>query len=67
MSASPFVLEDELNSIHPVSPSTRWRQEKAGQFPKRIKISARKVAWRRTDIEAWQSDPARWNECEVTA
>ncbi|MBC7586406.1 MAG: hypothetical protein H7316_21940 [Tardiphaga sp.] len=36
MSATPFVLEDELKTIHPVSRVTRWRQEKAGSFPKRI-------------------------------
>ncbi|WP_168202946.1 MULTISPECIES: helix-turn-helix transcriptional regulator [unclassified Tardiphaga] len=67
MSATPFVLEDELKTIHPVSRVTRWRQEKAGSFPKRINLSPRTIAWRRADIEAWQIDPPRWADRLIAA
>lgn len=30
-----------------------WRWESAGNFPARIKIGGRRVAWRESDILAW--------------
>jgi prophage regulatory protein len=36
-----------------VSRSFIWRGEKAGTFPKRVKLGARAVGWLRTDLEAW--------------
>jgi prophage regulatory protein len=56
----PFILSQELDGRTPFSDTTRWRQEKAGRFPRRIKVGARKVASRRSDIEAWERDPEGW-------
>ena len=37
----------------PVSRTTLWRMERAGQFPKRLQISANRVGWLETDVDAW--------------
>jgi prophage regulatory protein len=57
---SPFLLPNEVDHISCISDVTRWRLEKSGRFPKRIRIANRKIAWRKTDIEAWAADPEGW-------
>ena len=39
-----------------LSETTLWRLERAGRFPKSIRISPGAVAWRESDIEAWIAD-----------
>lgn len=34
----------------------------AGQFPPPIKLSARCVAWRWCEIQAWLANPTAWRE-----
>jgi len=48
-----LILRDELKKLVPLSVTTIWRLERAGQFPRRISISEKRVAWRRSEIEAW--------------
>jgi predicted DNA-binding transcriptional regulator AlpA len=60
MSASPFILSKEVDEIVLICDLTRWRREKLGRFPKRIKLANRKVAYRRTDIDEWAEDPEGW-------
>jgi len=60
MMESPFFLQDEVNEISRVCDLTRSRLEKRGLFPKRVRIGARKVAWRKTEIEEWARDPEGW-------
>lgn len=57
---SPWLFEEELTTYHPVSGSTRRRQEAIGRFPRRIHIGAKVVVWKRTDVEAWLADPEGW-------
>ena len=57
---SPFVLSHEADEISLISNVTRWRQEKLGRFPKRIKLSNRKVAYIRSALEEWMRDPEGW-------
>lgn len=38
-----------------LSRSTIWRMEREGQFPKRVRIGAKSVAWRLSDLLAWMS------------
>lgn len=57
---SPWLFESELSTYHPVSGSTRRRQEAIGRFPRRIHIGTKVVAWRRADVEAWLADPEAW-------
>jgi prophage regulatory protein len=42
-----------------VSDTTLWRLERAGQFPRSIRISPGTVAWRESDIEAWIAERAK--------
>ena len=37
----------------PVSRTTLWRMERAGDFPKRIKVSKNRIGWFEADVEAW--------------
>ena len=48
-----LILRDELLRLVPLSVTTIWRLERAGKFPRRISISEKRVAWRRSEIEAW--------------
>jgi prophage regulatory protein len=42
-----------------LSRSTIWRMERAGQFPKRRRLSVNKVAWWEPEIEEWLQSRAR--------
>jgi hypothetical protein len=57
---SPFFLQSEVDEVSRICDLTRSRLEKRGLFPKRVRIGARKVAWRKVDIEAWAADPEGW-------
>jgi prophage regulatory protein len=41
-----------------LSSTTIWRLQRAGRFPKSIRISAGAVAWREADIERWIAERA---------
>jgi prophage regulatory protein len=43
-----------------LSKSTRWRLEKAGDFPKKIQLGPRAVGWRAEEIIQWCK-----NRCEA--
>lgn len=58
--SSQFLLPDEVGRRTLTSETTRWRREKAGRFPRRIKLGARKIGYRRSEIEAWEADPEGW-------
>jgi predicted DNA-binding transcriptional regulator AlpA len=61
-SESPFLLPEEVSARTLTSDTTRWRREKEGLFPRRVKLSARKIAYRRSDIQDWERDPEGWAE-----
>ena len=48
-----FLSEKELDKRGILTRTTRWRMRQKGQFPKPIKISARRTAYKLDDIEAW--------------
>ena len=48
-----FIREDECARITGLSRTTRWRLERAGQFPSRRQISDNAVAWRLSEVLAW--------------
>jgi prophage regulatory protein len=48
-----LILRDDLKRLVPLSVTTIWRMERRGEFPRRIAISPKRVAWRRNEIEAW--------------
>ena len=53
LSPEELILHTDLRRLVPLSRTTRWRLERKGAFPRRISISDRRVAWRRSEIEAW--------------
>jgi predicted DNA-binding transcriptional regulator AlpA len=55
-----FLLPAEVDAITRIGDLTRWRLEKRGRFPRRLKIANRKIAWRKSGIEAWVADPEGW-------
>jgi prophage regulatory protein len=48
-----FIREAQCRRITGLSRSTRWRLERAGEFPRRHPISPGCVGWLRSEIEAW--------------
>ncbi len=60
--AKRLLREPEIVSRSGLSRTTIWRKEKAGTFPKRIRISENAVAWSSEKFELWMADPAAWVE-----
>lgn len=52
-SAGNMVLADELQRLVPYSRNHLRRLEAAGQFPRRIRLGANRVAWLREEVEQW--------------
>ncbi len=52
-SADRFIGDTEQEEITNLSRTTRWRLERAGQFPKSYKISANRSARRLSEVVAW--------------
>jgi prophage regulatory protein len=48
-----LLLRAERKKLVPLSEATIWRLERRGEFPRRIPISEKRVAWRRSEIETW--------------
>lgn len=40
-----------------LSPSTMYRKMESGTFPGNVQISARRVGWRESAIDAWLRNP----------
>lgn len=53
LTPNELILRPSLLRLIPLSPTTIWRMERRGKFPRRIAISEKRVAWRRREIEAW--------------
>jgi prophage regulatory protein len=60
MARPEFFLDPEVEQITSLRDPTRKRAEARGQFPRRIRISPRLFAWRRSDIAKWLADPEGW-------
>lgn len=55
MSSHQLVSKKELRTVLgiPYSVAHIARLEKAGKFPKRIQLGPNRVAWVRSEVEAW--------------
>jgi prophage regulatory protein len=53
--AEPVAILDEpkVEELTSLSRTTRWRMERRGDFPKRVRLSPGRVGWRQEEIEAW--------------
>ena len=57
----------EVTSRTKLSRVTIWRLEKEGEFPPRIKISQKRIGWRKDEVAKWiESLPRVVSESEVT-
>jgi prophage regulatory protein len=57
-----FVREGEREAITGLSKAAWWRREHQGRAPKRIRIDARTVAWKLSDLQRWVELTARGEE-----
>jgi prophage regulatory protein len=53
-----LILEPECKELTRLHPATRWRLERRGLFPRRIKIGDPhavngRIAWSRSEVMAW--------------
>ena len=60
-----FMREKEVLAMTSFSRTTLWREIKRGRFPKSVVISAGRVGWRESAIEAWQISPEKWNTSQT--
>ena len=51
-----FMMSDEVEARVPYSRAHLYRLEDQGEFPKRKRIGANRVAWVRAEIEQWLAD-----------
>lgn len=51
--ADRLLKLSEVIGLTGVSKSSIARKEEAGEFPKRIKVGPRRVAWSENEINAW--------------
>ena len=57
---SAILTSRKVDEIIPLSPTTRWRQEKRGHFPPRFQIFSRKIGYHRAEIDEWLRNPQGW-------
>ena len=53
---SDLMLADEVNARIPYSRAHLYRLEDQGDFPKRKRIGANRIAWVRTEVEQWLAE-----------
>ena len=53
---SDFMMSDEVDARVPYSRAHLYRLEDQGEFPKRKRIGANRVAWDRDEVERWLAD-----------
>jgi predicted DNA-binding transcriptional regulator AlpA len=48
-----LVREPERRQLTGISATTAWRLERAGRFPRRVKLTDSRVGWRLSELLAW--------------
>ncbi len=51
-----LISRDEVLKKTSLSQPTLWRKERAGEFPKSVRISANRVAYNEDDVDDWIKD-----------
>ena len=54
--SNTFILAQELTGLVPLSPNHLRRLEAQGDFPRRVRIGANRIAWLRDEVEQWLAD-----------
>ena len=52
-SLEKFIMLPQVREIVSYSASHLWRLERAGQFPKRVRLGGNRVAWVQSEVSAW--------------
>ena len=50
-----FLRRPEVEQITSLKDPQMWREENAGRFPKRHKLTTRTVGWRASEINEWMN------------
>ena len=45
--------EPEVHRLTNLSRTTRWRLEREGKFPRRLRLSGNRVGWHADEVLAW--------------
>ena len=53
---SELMLAPEVDARVPYSRAHLYRLEDQGEFPKRKRIGANRIAWKRCEVEQWLSE-----------
>ena len=53
MNVDRIVSAKERRQFIPYSDMQIWRLEKAGEFPRRIRLGANRVGWSLSELQAW--------------
>ena len=60
-----IVRRDEVSKLTGLARATIYKKVKDGSFPPPIRLGARSVGWRLSDIDDWLQDPERqWDPTE---
>jgi prophage regulatory protein len=51
-----MLRERQVRDLTGLSRVTRWRLEQRGEFPKRVQLTRRCVAWPAAEVLAWLKD-----------
>lgn len=51
--ADPIVREAECEKLTGLSRTTRWRLERQGKFPARIRLSENAIGWKMSSLARW--------------
>lgn len=55
-----FMRRKDVEAATGLARSTIYERMSAGTFPKPVPIGARAVAWRESDVAAWQANPTQY-------
>lgn len=58
-----IMREAEVYAVTGKSRTQRWRDERAGRFPKRVSLGPNSVGWLRSEIRAWLAARAAERRC----
>ena len=60
-----IVRREEVSKLTGIARATIYKKVKDGSFPPPIRLGARSVGWRLSDIDDWLQDPERqWDPTE---
>src|SRR2546421_8633459 len=55
--------EEKVHAVTSLSKTTRWRMERRGEFPKRVRLSPGRIGWRQDEIREWIDSRSRASRC----